>query len=191
MLKTITKMSHAIFALKREAQDERCWKMCHEALRRHENLAESSNFELLIESQILRTAVLGGERWRGAFQSTAIDRTVLGWRSASAPPVWAERCSAVAQTRRLDMMIEWIHYSRTVALTQPERIGSRANWTEIHQPALPTPKHTLTHLLYTVLLHMHVHLDLHEWLHMHLTDTEAVHERKKHLGAHAACAAIL
>lgn len=59
--KTINKMFHAISALKRDAQDKRCSKMCHEALKRHENSAESSNFELLMESQILRTAVLGGE----------------------------------------------------------------------------------------------------------------------------------
>lgn len=49
-----------IFALKRDTQGERCSEMRHEALKGHENLAKSSDFELLMESQILQTAVLGG-----------------------------------------------------------------------------------------------------------------------------------
>lgn len=42
-----------------------------------------------------------------------------------------------------------------MTLTQPERIGSRANWTEIHQPA-PVCRHTVR------TAGTHAHSDLHE-----------------------------
>ena len=72
---------------------------------------------------------------------------------------WIEWCSTVMQTGRLDMMIEWIHYNHRMTLRQPGRIGSLANWTEIHQPA-PTCVYTHmlahTHILYALLAHMHI-----------------------------------
>lgn len=72
-----------------------------------------------------------------------------------------------------------------MTLTQPERIGSLANWTEIHQPApvcIHTHTGTYTNTVQTA--GTHAHSDLHDYTFNRLAQT--FKDAQQNPGAHTA-----
>lgn len=77
----------------------------------------------------------------GSRPRISIDPSLLRGASCASQIEW---CSTVIHTGRWDVMIQWNHYDRRMTWRQPERTGSLANWTEIHQPAPCVHTHTHT-----------------------------------------------